>query len=97
MDISVGIKYCGGCNPGYDRRVIEDIVIKLNGVKTFYYNESEIPDVTLVICGCSADCMRIDRYKSKYKTFLINDPAQLEKVVQYINFVKMEKFDSDNI
>lgn len=87
MDIKVGVKYCGGCNPNYDRKEIANIIEKQAGINITGYKEDEIPDVALVICGCSSDCVNIDKIKSKYETILINRPEQLEEVVKLIGSV----------
>ena len=55
----VGVKYCGGCNPRYDR---VDFVARLkaglgSGVEWSYAGAlAEAPDFLLVVCGCTAAC-----------------------------------------
>lgn len=88
MNTTVGIKYCGGCNPNYDRKGVADIIEKLPGIETMLYSENAIPDITLVICGCSSDCINADKYKSKYGTIMINDPRQTDEAIKYIKSVK---------
>jgi hypothetical protein len=54
--MKIGIKYCGGCNPRYDRTAIvtrlehdlSDVQIGLAG--------GEKPDYVVVLCGCSSAC-----------------------------------------
>ncbi|HYF84069.1 MAG TPA: hypothetical protein VEB00_13695 [Clostridia bacterium] len=89
MDIKVRVKYCGGCNPNYDRKGIVNVIDKKLDINLAAYDENEIPDVTLVICGCSSDCIKIDEYKSKYGTMLISSPEQIEEVIKYIKSVKL--------
>lgn len=56
----VGIKYCGGCNPRYDR------VAFVEGLKC-QYEETDFElaapgtlyDYLLVVCGCQARCADI--------------------------------------
>ena len=57
----IGIRFCGGCNPGYDRKkVVEKVAgafpeIFFENVKT-----SEHYMAVLVVCGCSSACARIE-------------------------------------
>jgi 4-hydroxybutyrate CoA-transferase len=95
MDIKVGVKYCGGCNPNYDRKEIAFIIERLSGMKLVPYKETEIPDITLVLCGCSSDCMNIDEYKSMYETIYINSPEQIEEVIECIRAVNRKIIKSE--
>ena len=88
MITTVGIKYCGGCNPNYDRKGVADIIEKIPGIKTVLYSENTIPDITLIICGCSSNCINADKYKSKYGTIMINDPSQIDVAIKCIKSVK---------
>ncbi len=84
MDIRVGVKYCGGCNPNYDRRAIADIIESRTGVKLSAYMENEIPDVALIICGCRSDCIKQDDYRGRYETILISGPEQIDGAMERI-------------
>lgn len=57
--VTANIKFCGGCNPRYDRaefaRKIEDAYPHID----FQMNGSEIADVVIVLCGCSAACAEV--------------------------------------
>ena len=53
----IGVKYCGGCNPRYDRVALVERIRRERQEDTF---EGAIPgvcyDQLLVVCGCSAQC-----------------------------------------
>lgn len=55
----IGVKYCGGCNPRYDRL---EFVARLKGelseeVEWLNASTAEEPlDFVLVVCGCTAAC-----------------------------------------
>lgn len=53
----IGLKYCGGCNPNYER---SDIVKRARAdypYVTFEPHRAEAEyDVVLVICGCLEEC-----------------------------------------
>lgn len=86
--MNVGLKYCGGCNPTYDRKEIADIIGRQPGINLLPYNENEISDIVLIISGCSVDCMNTGKYKSRYGTIVINSPEQIDKVIKQISELK---------
>lgn len=56
--MKIGVKYCGGCNPRYDRTGLVDLL------------KWDFPDVTtdltqpvdhvVVVCGCPSACAKVD-------------------------------------
>ena len=88
MDIQVGLKYCGGCNPIYDRKEIADIIRRQSGINLKPYDENEVADIVLIINGCSVDCINTCGYKSRYGTVLINSPEQVLEVIKCICALK---------
>lgn len=66
--MNIGIKYCGGCNPRYDRG---SIVLKLRD-KYPEFNievgrENVLYDIVLVLCGCTSCCANHENLQAKYK------------------------------
>lgn len=78
------VKYCGGCNPTFDRKQVVSEIEKCFGIKIEPYKEDYIPDIVLIVNGCKSECIDISRYKSKYKTILINDEVQISDVIAAI-------------
>ncbi len=71
--MKAGIKYCGGCNPKYDRA---GMVRRLTatGDKTYTVEtarEGKDYDVLVVICGCSSRCADYSRLKHKGAVIII--------------------------
>ena len=55
--LRVGVKYCGGCNPEYDRvALVEQIKKRLEGKIGFVPPESEGGDIILAVNGCKTAC-----------------------------------------
>ena len=55
--LKVAIKYCGGCNPDYDRvGLVENIEEGLNGKVEFVSPENENIDLVLAVEGCETAC-----------------------------------------
>jgi hypothetical protein len=72
--VRIGVKYCGGCNPTYDRRAayekISDDVKSFadkNGTKIDFETAGEgvLYDALLVVSGCANRCASIGQYESK--------------------------------
>ena len=55
--MKIGIKYCGGCNPRYDRSHEVDKLKKRFPQHTFTYDvENTVCDLCLLVCGCMTAC-----------------------------------------
>ena len=58
--IRLGVRYCGGCNPAYDRiKLVEQIREKLQGSlgeEVSLALPGAQADTTLVVCGCPTCC-----------------------------------------
>ena len=64
--LKVGIKYCGGCNPDYDRvalfKMIEE---RLKGKIKFVFPEGADINLVLVIEGCKTACADLTSFDGK--------------------------------
>ena len=66
MAITVGIKYCGGCNPLYNRTKYAQDLIKEHEEWDFCdADENEVYDKLYVICGCDRRCAKYTGYNAK--------------------------------
>jgi len=83
----VAVKYCGGCNPTFDRKKIVSQIEKKFEIKTELYNENGIPDILLIVNGCKSECIDISQYKSKKITILINDNSQIRDVITAMKMI----------
>jgi 4-hydroxybutyrate CoA-transferase len=56
--MKIGIKYCGGCNPRYDRTsLLSKLKNEVGHIHQFETASSEvIYDMILVLCGCTSGC-----------------------------------------
>ena len=62
--LRVGVKYCGGCNPGYDRvALVEQIKERLEGKVSFVLSESEGVDIILSVHGCRTACADLSGFQ----------------------------------
>lgn len=72
----IGLRYCGGCNPRFDRtafvRKLKDDFPAL----LFTYAEADVLyDAILVVCGCTAICASRDGLRSRTKPCIIISEA----------------------
>lgn len=62
----VGVKYCGGCNPTYDRGLkIKETLAEHPDWKWEYAQEGKEYDILLVAYGCMRACAAINQYNYK--------------------------------
>jgi len=62
--LRVGVKYCGGCNPEYDRvALVEQIKEKLDGKVSFVLPESEGINIILAVVGCKTACADLSCFR----------------------------------
>jgi len=84
MDIKVGVKYCGGCNPNFDRKEAAAFISGQTGISLEVYREETIPDIALIICGCTSECVKTDKYRGRYEAIVVNSPEQLGEAIERI-------------
>jgi hypothetical protein len=64
--LKVGIKYCGGCNPDYDRvALFKTIEKQLKGKVKFVSPEGADINLVLVIEGCKTCCADLSSFQGK--------------------------------
>ena len=63
----LGLKYCGGCAPRFDRvAVVNELAKKLNGITLFASPQSDTIEAILVVAGCPTCCVEIEK-TGRYK------------------------------
>lgn len=82
----IGVKFCGGCNPKYDRDSIFLKVKEAYGEDVHIVEEGETYDALLSICGCENACADISKYK--HNVLFINTDSQKVEVEEIKKFLK---------
>jgi len=80
--IPIAVKYCGGCNPTYERGELMSQVKELLGERYEWvpYNHPS-PVVIIIVCGCERVCVIKSFNPNKYPFYLLIDKeAQPEEV-----------------
>ena len=79
--LKVAIKYCGGCNPGYDRVALADFIKNsLHGRVEFVALDSEVVDLILAVEGCKTCCADLSAFEGKQIYFI----AQIEDAGKFL-------------
>ncbi len=84
--MNVGIKFCGGCNPRYNRKkILEYIKEKCKNVSFEYVKEEMKYDHLLVIGGCSNNCASYEQYNVAGIIYKIYNEEQVDNLIREIN------------
>lgn len=79
--MNIGIKYCGGCNPNFDRTNIVNKIMGLFKEDNFEYaKENNSYDIIMVVNGCKRACADHSSLKGKGKIFINSEEDYLEAV-----------------
>ena len=79
----IGLKYCGGCNPSYDRvATVHEIQKKLDHIELVPW-DTEDCDTILVVTGCESACVDLEPFDGKSLLFL-KAPQDIPAIVQQL-------------
>ena len=82
--LKVGIKYCGGCNPYYDRVALaKQIANRLAGKVEIVRLDHDQIDQVLAVEGCNTACADLSHIDRK-KICVITCPEDAEEFIQEI-------------
>lgn len=88
-----GVKFCGGCNPRYERSEALDIIRKqFEGQIEFEYaKEGVLYDLLLVIGGCTSCCASFDQYMTKHGCIKIWEKGHAENAIKELERIQINK------
>jgi len=90
----VGIKYCGGCNPTYERvEMIEKITFRLGDQFLFHRHGDEEVEALILVSGCQRACAGKDLIQEKNSCFSVTGEGDDEALVKWLT-ASLEKGDS---
>jgi len=83
LTLRIAVKYCGGCNPNYDRVALaEQLLERLFGM-TELVTGDKVPDLVIAIEGCPTACADLTQYEG-LEVVILTDPTQMQSVVDQI-------------
>ena len=80
----IGVKYCGGCNPRYDRVQTAKKIMAMFPEFTFLINEKSCTDTAVILCGCSVACVAKDGKVSAKQAFAMKGPDDWESLCFFL-------------
>jgi hypothetical protein len=87
----IGLKYCGGCNPHYDRvQAVGYLWERLKDtVELVSYEDPDIEGV-LVVAGCPTACVDLTTFKGR-SVWVVTSPQEAERFEQKMRSMKDRK------
>ena len=85
--MKIGIKYCGGCNPDYDRdKIVSEVKKYLPDDISYIRADSENVDAVLVLHGCQRACTSRSSFigKATYEISKIDDVSGAKKSIEMV-------------
>lgn len=84
--IKCGIRFCGGCNPRFDRgKVLTELKEERKNIDFQVAEEGQEYDVILVIGGCTNCCASHCQFTSKEGVLMLWDEGHVEKILNSID------------
>ena len=82
--LKIGIKYCGGCNPYYDRvALVRQIGNRLDGLIEIVSPANDDVDLVLAVEGCNTACAELSSFEGK-KIRVITKSEDADEFIQEI-------------
>ena len=81
-DMEIGVKYCGGCNPNYDRKkALDKFISRLSAGNSVEPVKTEKTyDKILLICGCERSCIRDFRKVQANEYFVLTNADDFDRI-----------------
>ncbi len=80
--LKIAVKYCGGCNPNYDRvALVKQIEESLSGKAAFVATDSNGISVVLAVVGCSIACADLTPFRG-LAVRIITCPEDAERFIR---------------
>ncbi|MGL4483380.1 MAG: hypothetical protein ACRCUS_00365 [Anaerovoracaceae bacterium] len=88
--MKIAVRFCGGCNPSYDRRgALERIQKLLEKYHFEFAKEDESYDKLLVISGCMNQCATFEQFHYAGDVLRINNESEIEETIKNLEKLGM--------
>ncbi len=79
--LRIGVKYCGGCNPNYDRgELVAKIENQLSQI-VLWVDPEEDPDLIIAVQGCPTACADLGSFDES-KVIQLKDEEDLQSLIE---------------
>lgn len=84
--MKIGVKFCGGCNPGYERgNIVKRICAAFPQVEIEPVREENTYDLILLISGCHAECLSVAAWQLQAPVISIYQERDYERIEKYLH------------
>ena len=92
--MTVAIKYCGGCNPRFDRAAAaKRLAADFPGLTVEHARSGTAADLLVVLCGCPARCADVSSL-SAAETLWVCRSEDLQAVYDRLQRIQTERSES---
>lgn len=82
--LKIGIKFCGGCNPTFDRvAAVEKIKREFEGKAEFVPPDDDTAEMVIAVMGCGSACAELGEIKGK-QIIIITEGKGADAVIEEI-------------
>ncbi len=87
-NMRIGLKYCGGCNPNYERSgIVKRARAEYPRAEFTPYDKAGYYDLVLVICGCLEECFTFACANSRHGAILVRAPEEYRRLQAFMEAV----------
>lgn len=80
----IGLKYCGGCKPDYDRVALaEKIAHRLAGTAVLVRHDHPGVALILAVQGCATACADLSPFEH-LPVFIITRPKEVDAFIEFV-------------
>lgn len=94
-EMTIGIKYCGGCNQHYERTEIAQKLKRDFPDSRIVTAGTEETDYAVIICGCRSACALHDTIEGRYGKIILTEASGYAALKEELNHVN-EKINQTN-
>lgn len=88
--MTIGIKYCGGCNQHYERTEIARNLKKDFPDSRIVVAGMEEVDYAVIICGCASACALHDTIEGRYGKIILTEASGYASLKEELDRVNRE-------
>ena len=93
--MKIGIKYCGGCNPKFDRMAFARRLKEAFGHgEVQAVNSDDVFDCVAVVCGCPVACASLRDINTR-KGFVIVRKDDMEATIKHLLTLQCDETESE--
>lgn len=82
----IGLKYCGGCNPNYERSsIVKRAREEYPHILFELWDPDEEYETVLVICGCLEECFTFSCGNSRGGSIPIRAPEEYQRLQRFLS------------